>query len=415
MDVELTELEKLEVTRVDAVTHPANGFPALIMKGVAKGQRDCPKCDKSYDADHQGATCENCGTKLPDADASKAADDKVDCPTCKGDGKMMGNKRDCPDCDATGKVTPAKAKTLAAKSLPDWHAQAAALVKKAMVRGKVDESADIDGGNEAIALVGKLIGYEAQELAAGNLGETADIELLSAAASLLRTWVTGESAVQDGNVMPATALMQSAAKAMLDEAAVYKDRNYSAAERKEMAGDGRALPDGSYPINDEHDLNSAAILARSGHGDVDAAKKHIGKRAKELGVKNPLDDSQDGAAKGVIAQEEATVDTVTQDDGRIAKAVEDALAKAVAPLKERIEALGGELAKVKATPIPGGFVLSGNVQVKRPGGVQDHDIAAKAALMRAKAEAATAPADREGYLALARELDAEARKAVPSA
>jgi hypothetical protein len=45
--------------------------------------------------------------------ADKAADsDKVDCPTCKGDGKIMGNKRKCPDCGGDGKVSPAKAKEL---------------------------------------------------------------------------------------------------------------------------------------------------------------------------------------------------------------------------------------------------------------------------------------------------------------
>ena len=331
-DVEITELEKIDADRVDGVRAPASGIPILLMKALAKGQRDCPKCDKSYDADHQGSKCENCGADLPDA----------------------------PDD--------------AAKSLPDWHADAVALVKKAMTRGKVDETPDIDGGQQAIALVGKLIGYEAQELAAGNLGEAADIALLSEAAQLLRQWVSGESAVQDGNVMPATALMQSAAETAvkaaqlgiisLSDAAgiILKDRNYSAAERKEMAGDGRALPDGSYPINDEHDLNSAAILARSGHGDVDAAKKHIGKRAKELGVKNPLDNDQDDASKSRIADDPAIGDTDHAGQlEQLGKSVED-LTKALAAEKERNESLAAELAKVKATPVPGGPMMTAVAQ-----------------------------------------------------
>jgi len=48
-----------------------------------------------------------------DDELDKAADDdKVNCPTCDGDGKIMGGNRDCPDCGATGKVTPAKAAEL---------------------------------------------------------------------------------------------------------------------------------------------------------------------------------------------------------------------------------------------------------------------------------------------------------------
>ncbi len=56
------------------------------------------------------------------------------------------------------------------------------------------------------------------------------------------------------------------------------------AERDQAVKDGNALPDGSYPIRDAHELHSAAVLAASGHGDVPAAKKLIRKRAKELGV-----------------------------------------------------------------------------------------------------------------------------------
>ena len=412
MDVELTELEKLEVTRVDAVGRPANGFPVLVMKGLAevvKGARDCPKCDKSYDADHKGSTCENCGTDLPDAPAAKAAD-SVDCPTCKGDGKIMGDKRDCPDCDASGKVTPDKAKRLAAKA-----------AVKAIVGRKVDETPDIAGGTAVLAQIADLIIAEAQELKSGQAGEIADIQQLACAAEMIWCWRTGEESVAAGSVMPATALMQSIGKRQLDIAAtltdeqwdawVYlvKSRNYSAAERKEMAEDGRALPDGSYPINDEHDLNSAAILARSGHGDVDAAKKHIGKRAKELGVANPLehDDDGDGASKGVIAQKGTSVDTGAQGTGDLQKAVEDARAEVAALKKLRAE-LEDAVTKAKATPVPGGLVLSRNVQVKQPGGVVREDWAAKAAYYRDMAETVTDRETADGYRKLAREADAKA-------
>jgi hypothetical protein len=71
------------------------------------------------------------------------------------------------------------------------------------------------------------------------------------------------------------------------EDAVYK-RDVSTADRERLAGEGNALPGGSYPIENTSDLRNAAILARSGHGDVAAARKLIARRAKELGVSNPL-------------------------------------------------------------------------------------------------------------------------------
>ena len=74
-----------------------------------------------------------------------------------------------------------------------------------------------------------------------------------------------------------------------------------------------ALGDGSYPIENEEDLHNAAILARSGHGDVAAAKRLIARRAKELKVPNPLaaqksaDEPQD--APEPVEQDEAVEKT----------------------------------------------------------------------------------------------------------
>jgi hypothetical protein len=421
-DVELTEFEAIDVESIKGVASGANGFPILMMKGlapVAKGARDCPKCDKVYDADHAGSKCENCGTDLPEAPASKAADDKVDCPTCKGDGKMRGNAMDCPDCD-DGKVTPAKAKTLTAKALV-----------KAIVGKKVDEGPDIAGGTAVIAQIADLIIAEAQELKAGSTGEISDIQQLACAAEMIWCWRTGEEAVASGSVMPATGLMQSAAfiqsvakgelelnihgwapakvaefSAMLEVVAKAK---HSADDRKKLAEQGNALSDGSYPIADEEDLKSAAILAQSGHGDVDGAKRLITRRAKELGVKNPLEGGGD-TTKGAIAQEGADVDTVTQETGGLAKAVEEAVTKAIGPLQERLKSLDAELAKVKATPVPGGPVLSRNVQVKQPGAVASEDHVAKAAYYREQASLWDSQdrATAEGYRLKAREADAKA-------
>ena len=65
-------------------------------------------------------------------------------------------------------------------------------------------------------------------------------------------------------------------------------RKFTAEQRRRLAREGKALPDGSYPIDSAADLEPAAILARSGHGDVPAAERLIARRAEELGQPDPL-------------------------------------------------------------------------------------------------------------------------------
>lgn len=93
-------------------------------------------------------------------------------------------------------------------------------------------------------------------------------------------------------------------KALLARTAPVTKRDFTAEERRKLAEEGKALPDGSYPVTDTHDLESAAILARSGHGDVAAAKRLIARRAKELGVPNPLDEHERKAEKMADDREE---------------------------------------------------------------------------------------------------------------
>jgi hypothetical protein len=81
-----------------------------------------------------------------------------------------------------------------------------------------------------------------------------------------------------------------AIKAIIEaESAVYK-RDVNTAERRSLASSGHALPDGSYPIANTGDLHNAAHLAATGHGNAEAAKRLIARRAQELGVANPLDE-----------------------------------------------------------------------------------------------------------------------------
>lgn len=58
----------------------------------------------------------------------------------------------------------------------------------------------------------------------------------------------------------------------------------SQADRDQAAKEGNALADGSYPVRNASELHSAAVLAASRHGDWQAAKRLIKRRARELGV-----------------------------------------------------------------------------------------------------------------------------------
>lgn len=64
-------------------------------------------------------------------------------------------------------------------------------------------------------------------------------------------------------------------------------RMYDEERRGELAKEGMALPDGSFPIVDEADLQNA-IQAYGRAGDKEAAKKHIMKRARALGKEDMI-------------------------------------------------------------------------------------------------------------------------------
>jgi hypothetical protein len=73
---------------------------------------------------------------------------------------------------------------------------------------------------------------------------------------------------------------------------------YDAATRREMAGSGVAMPDGSYPIADAEDLHHAIrAVGRGRHESHDAIRRHVIARAKALGMDEAIPDdwNADGA------------------------------------------------------------------------------------------------------------------------
>jgi hypothetical protein len=240
------------------------------------------------------------------------------------------------------------------------------LVMKAVnAQGGIDEKPDIAGAETVMQCLARLIQSEAAELAVGQWDEVCDIELLLQATHLMGRFRAREmyGDLDDGESLYKSADFPSADE--LESVVTYlAKRKVSAAERKRLAAAGHALPDGSYPIENEEDLHNAAILARSGHGDVAAAKRLIAKRAKELGAANPLANDTAKDAEVADEQNDKTSETPESQEGSqveksAAELVDEAVAKAVQPLQEVIKGLEGEMAVLKSTPIPGGPVITG--------------------------------------------------------
>ena len=80
------------------------------------------------------------------------------------------------------------------------------------------------------------------------------------------------------------------------EAELEIKRMYSREQREAMAESGEAMEDGSFPIADEADLKNA-IQAHGRAKDVAAAKAHIMKRAKELGLEDMIPEGFENEAE----------------------------------------------------------------------------------------------------------------------
>ncbi len=74
----------------------------------------------------------------------------------------------------------------------------------------------------------------------------------------------------------------------------------SAAQRRQMAGSGQAMPGGRFPIPDEAHLRAAIKAVGRAKGDHDLVRRFIIRRAKALGLTNliPSNWGQDGTTTG---------------------------------------------------------------------------------------------------------------------
>jgi len=302
----------------------------------------------------------------------------------------------------------------ARKPEPSDRDKAVALVTKAIgPDGQVDETADIEGGRQAIALIAGLIKMEADELAAGHLDEAFDISLLVNAVECLKCWLQREQAdaagaeTDDGIAYVALAAKFGYTPAEVDALpaemktalAELAKRDFSAKERDAAAGDGQAMSDGSFPIKTKGDLKNA-IRAVGRAKDPAKAKAHIKARARALGATDLLPDDWKDVDPDVTKTTDAAP-AVSKDE--VNDLVKAAVTEATKAAQERVDALAAELAKVKATPLPGGPVITATATRQQTNGADQQ----KAAYYEAMADQVQDPTASAGY----RQKAADLRKA----
>lgn len=235
--------------------------------------------------------------------------------------------------------------------------------------GGEDETEDIAGAEQAIAVIAKLIIAEAESLAMGNLNEACDIDLLLSAVRSL-TW--------------------------------FKQR-----EEREQNGDG----DADMGLSEQPDTEKSAAKNGGKLAPPFGKKKTSGADGADED-EDEEDDDEDGKKKPATTKS----DTPTLTKADVTELVKSAVAEANKVAEERTTALAADLAKaqqtideLKALPQPGGPVLT------RTNNQEDQARKSDAAILRAQAgeflSKADACSDRylaDGYREKAQELLAKA-------
>jgi hypothetical protein len=324
--------------------------------------------------------------------------------------------------------------------------------------GGIDEGPDIDLAEQILALIGQAIESEARELSAGEHDETDDIELLAQAACLVRCWknresgnaanmmmdaytslgkmlgapghadaepvIKDESELSDAAITAlgdaedealAVALEAELGKAAHDIDDVVKigrrfakaKRKFSAAERRRHAKAGNALADGSYPIPDKDALRRASILARSKHGNWQAARRLIARRARELGASNPLAKKPKKGPATKPARKD-TMDGNADPKYATADEVREIVAEQVA---ESLKPVAAFMEKAAAQPVPRGPMTAVAPRTTpADGGATRDELLAKAAEYRKTASECGDGAMAADYRQLATEAEDRAAK-----
>lgn len=111
--------------------------------------------------------------------------------------------------------------------------------------------------------------------------------------------------------------MDEAADIEAEAAEIALKRAFTQDQRDAMAKEGNALPDGSFPIGNREDLQNA-IMAFGRAKDKEAAKRHIMKRARDLGAESMIPESWSSGEKsledGAFLQALAEFELLAEED-----------------------------------------------------------------------------------------------------
>lgn len=260
---------------------------------------------------------------------------------------------------------------------PSAHRKALATMQKVLSGdiAKYDEAGDIASAQQVLSILADLIISEATEMKTGNRPEEYyDIQTLMQACGAVRSFLRAEQdqATQapdssGSDVGGGISYAMLAANGETTKAPEIPAPR-SAPDDADKAAKPITMPDGSYPISDQHSLDSAAGLAgKSKTYSVDQVQSHVRSAAAALGLSLP-----DSYAKAKNKAKGAKTKTATPDvdkaagpgDTGLAELIKSAVAEATTDLLKRVEsaedttkALEAELVKVKATPIPGAPIV----------------------------------------------------------
>lgn len=274
----ISELEKFDAERLDGVGAPATAVDFLMIKSRAVPEGDAMQEDLVKDGDNKDPDDGAPGDDVDGSGDSHENDDDQD----------SASKEAVPDAVPAEPAAPSEEAVKAARQ--DYEtARRDYLTAEPGLKGTDTPTELLKARHEwnAWNSLGKDEGLDGSD-------EGRDRWLAKHLAEVVPA--DGVLACSD-QVIPDADGDEDLFKAIAEvEEPVYK-RKFTADQRRQAASAGHALSDGSYPIENAGDLDNAARLARSGHGNVSGAKALIRRRAKELGVANPLDDNNGSASK----------------------------------------------------------------------------------------------------------------------
>ncbi len=325
----ITELEKIAPDRVDGVRKPASGLPILLIKSLGNPTGGAAMTATATETETTTAE-EAPETGTETAKGTPPPEDAPD-GTAKADTGTGDDSKDDEDEDGAEKAAEPDPGLIKAAQDAYESARRAYEAAEPTTKGALDPM--------------DYLHAQTQWRKWNTLGKS---EGLDGTREGRDRWVASRI-VESIPDLPAEVIKA--------EAAVYK-RDVDTAERKHLASEGKALADGSYPIATAEDLDNAAHLARTGHGNVAGAKRLIGRRAKELGVSNPLDSK--GGDEAAAASKAGEPEVATADSAAAEAVLDDFTAtvgKAAAAGLITREAYEAILAKVpgateKARPLP---------------------------------------------------------------